>query len=94
MFITGSRVHDNKYNRTGVVDSMEEHGRGILYRIQFENGKWGSYYETTMETRFSPVDMTQNEMEYLDDSNVLYINFKTREKIVDRETWEFYNLIG
>lgn len=94
MFITGSRVYDTQHDRYGVVDSMESHAKGILYRIQFENGKCGSYYEKTMDWRFTAATPTTEEVEAvvesIDDSNAVFINFSTREKFVDRSNWEYW----
>lgn len=94
MFIQGSRIYDTRYDRHGVVDSVESKPKGILYRVQFENGKWGSYYENTIEARFTAagptVEETETIAEQLDDSNVVFTNFNTREKFVDRSSWEYW----
>ena len=90
MFITGSRVYDTRYDRHGMVDSMESHANGVLYRVQFENGKWGSYYETTMKYRFVAAAPTVEEVEAINDSNVVFLNFSTREKFVNRDSWQYW----
>lgn len=90
-FIRGSRVHDSRYNRYGVVDSVENKEKGILFKVKFDNGAWGSYYETTIWKRFSGVDVDSAPIqEPIEDSNVVYVDFKNKEKFANRATWDTF----
>mgnify|MGYP001414797329 CR=1 FL=1 len=96
MYTIGTYIQDNRKNRIGLIQEIERKSKGLLYRVEFNDGSWGSYYWAALATdRFSPVDLTTEEkdsiVEALDDSNIVFLDFKGHVKFSDREAWELWS---
>ncbi len=97
MFTEGSIILDTRFNRYGSIEAIEYKSKGFLFRVLFEDGSWGSYYEKTLYSkRFHLAAGSDFETppSYqatpIDSNNVVYVNFYTGEKFSDRQTWEYF----
>lgn len=91
MYSKNQKLINRRSGLTATIDLVVENKRGTLYTVKYdESGEFRRYYTPRLEKFFTILDQQGSEVQP-DDSNVTFVNFKTREKFADRTAWMYYN---
>lgn len=95
MFAIGQRITDTRNNEACIIENIITNSRGsTLYTVQYSN-RYRRYYSTKFNSIFISSGATATEVEAIkEDLNVVFINFKTGERLIDRDAWLYSNHIA
>lgn len=87
---------DRRTKSIAIIVDVSKQPKGLLYTLDYGNGKFRRYYEHRLCTLFrridkSPVQNKPSKPVQTDFKNVVFVNFKYRTKFTSFTTW--YNWV-